>query len=673
MRTDVRLVCMPFGPAFAPSLGLSLLKSTLSRHDIPSDVFYPSIRFAEIVGQHFYSGIAVEGRPSQIEMAGEWIFSAALFDRPLRDDDPYIEDVLVGHANWVHPFAARQASPALIRRIAAARRHVTPFLHWSVEQILAGRPRVVGFTSVFQQHVASLAAARLLKQTAPDVVIVLGGANCEGVMGAETVRQFPFVDAVVSGEGEVIFPQLVTRVLAGESLEGLPGVFTQASIASKSARANRLSNAPTVSRMDDLPYPDYGDYMRQFKASRLDRDWMPTLYFETSRGCWWGERQHCTFCGLNGATMTYRSKSAARAVDELAALVADYPGCDVQVSDNILDLQYFKDVLPELARRQLGVKLFYETKSNLKRDQIRLLRDAGVLEIQPGIESLSDNVLKMMKKGVSALHNIQLLKWCKELGVAPLWNVLWGFPGESPDDYARMAAIVPLLAHLPAPQGFAGLRLDRFSPNFVRANEMGFSDVRPLAAYRHIYGFPDEVTSNIAYSFHYRYTDGRNVEPYVQPLLKTLRRWRRVGSDCDLLSLRLDDRLLVWDFRPVARAPLTILAGIDRLLYEACDQISDVTRLVTAAQCCDESVTFGDVADRLAPLIESGLLLKDGGRYLSLAIPVGEYVPSPATLGRMDEAIRGRGLPRAAVNAYLRPQFSKRVHRRSAAKAERLT
>ncbi len=636
----VVLVCMPFGPAFAPSLGLSLLKSELSRHDIASDVFYPSIRFAEIIGQHFCNGIAVEGRPAQIEMAGEWIFSAALFDRPLRDDDPYIEDVLAGHADWTYPFAARAVSAALIRRIAATRRDVPAFLQWCVERILERKPRVVGFTSVFQQHVASLAAARLLKQAAPDVVIVFGGANCEGAMGAETVRQFPFVDAAVSGEGELVLPVLVARVLAGDALEGLQGVRTQASIAAEFAHTRGFSNGPTVRHMDDLPRPDYADYMRQFGASRLDRDWMPTLYLETSRGCWWGERQHCTFCGLNGATMTYRSKSASRAVDELAEMVAAYPGCDVQVSDNILDLQYFKDVLPELARRRLGVKLFYETKSNLKRDQIRLLRDAGVLEIQPGIESLSDNVLKLMKKGVSALHNIQVLKWCKELGVAPIWNVLWGFPGEAPDDYARMTALVPLLAHLPAPRSFSGLRLDRFSPNFVRAKEMGFDAVQPLPAYRYIYSFPDEVLSNLAYAFTYRHADGRNVAAYVQPLLRVLRQWQQIRSGVDLFSLPVDERLLIWDFRPCAREPLTTLTGLDRMLYEACDEIADGMRLTAIAHAYDASVTALEVADRLGPLIERGLIVKDGGRHLALAIRAGEYVPSAATLDRLDKVAR---------------------------------
>ncbi len=139
---------------------------------------------------------------------------------------------------------------------------------------------------------------------------------------------------------------------------------------------------------------------------------------------------HCTFCGLNGATMAFRSKSPARALDEMTELARRHPGCDIQAVDNIMDLGYFKNVLPALAARRLKVDLFYETKSNLNKDQVRLLRAAGVRDIQPGIESFSDTVLKLMRKGVTGLQNIQLLKWCKEFGVVPSWNFLWGFPGE---------------------------------------------------------------------------------------------------------------------------------------------------------------------------------------------------------------------------------------------------
>jgi ribosomal peptide maturation radical SAM protein 1 len=289
----------------------------------------------------------------------------------------------------------------------------------------------------------------------------------------------------------------------------------------------------------------------------------------------------------------------------------------------------------------LGVKLFYETKANLKRDQIRVLRDAGVLEIQPGIESLSDGVLKLMRKGVSALQNVQLLKWCKELGVAPLWNILWGFPGESPEDYARMAALVPLLAHLPAPTGFSGLRLDRFSPNFVRARAMGFDGVQALPSYRHIYGFPEAVLSNLAYAFTYRLADGRDVAGYVRPLLSALRRWRQLGEGVDLFSLPIDDGYLhIWDFRPGVREHLTVLAGLDRVLYEACDEIADATRLAASGHAMGFSVTALEVADRLRPLVDRGLVVKDGGRYLALAIRTGEYVPSAATLARLRREAR---------------------------------
>src|SRR6185503_12803258 len=98
------------------------------------------------------------------------------------------------------------------------------FLEECLEEVVAARPRLVGFTSVFQQHVASLALARRIKRALPETFIVFGGANCEGPMGAETVRQFPFVDAAVSGEADLVFPELVGRVLAGRPLDGLPGV-----------------------------------------------------------------------------------------------------------------------------------------------------------------------------------------------------------------------------------------------------------------------------------------------------------------------------------------------------------------------------------------------------------------------------------------------------------------
>ena len=61
--------------------------------------------------------------------------------------------------------------------------------------------------------------------------------------------------------------------------------------------------------------------------------------------------------------------------------------------------------------------VWYETKANLSRDQVRTLAEARVNRIQPGIESLSDKSLRLMRKGSTKAVNLQLLRWCAEYGV----------------------------------------------------------------------------------------------------------------------------------------------------------------------------------------------------------------------------------------------------------------
>src|SRR5207244_4488072 len=117
-------------------------------------------------------------------------------------------------------------------------------------EIVDARPAIVGFTSVFQQHVASLALARRLKTARPSTYVVFGGANCEGVMGAENLRQFPWIDAVVSGEADHVFPALVRQVLRGESAPEMAGVRTRARAVD--VLPDRIPSAPPVRNLDDL-------------------------------------------------------------------------------------------------------------------------------------------------------------------------------------------------------------------------------------------------------------------------------------------------------------------------------------------------------------------------------------------------------------------------------------
>jgi radical SAM superfamily enzyme YgiQ (UPF0313 family) len=79
--------------------------------------------------------------------------------------------------------------------------------------------------------------------------------------------------------------------------------------------------------MNSLPYPDFDDFFDELKNQIEVKRTEPILSVETSRGCWWGEKFQCKFCGLNGSTMKYRSKSAIRAVEEIdfLRLVNEFP------------------------------------------------------------------------------------------------------------------------------------------------------------------------------------------------------------------------------------------------------------------------------------------------------------------------------------------------------------
>jgi len=617
----VALVSMPFAPVLMPSIGLSLLKASLGRAEISANIFYFNIRFAELLEEKLYS--RVSGETNTHDLIGEWIFSNSLFEhQSAHEVERYVEEILRcqvanSDSSWSR-FAPLPEN--FIQEIIAARAKVETFLGECLDEVVNTQPGVVGFTSVFQQHIASLSLARRIKARLPSTFIVFGGANCEGIMGSELIRQFDFVDAVISGEGEIVFPELVRRILCNKSFGDLRGVYCRTG-SHLSVLNGAEKNTSAIADLDSLPIPDYDDFFEQLSHSSLRLSKKPSLLFETSRGCWWGQKHHCTFCGLNGETMTYRSKTAKRAMDELVYLCDRYPGYAVNVVDNILDMSYFKDLLRQLAERKLGLNIFYEVKSNLRKEQVRLLRDAGVLDIQPGIESLSDQVLQIMRKGVKALQNIQLLKWCKEFGIRPHWNLIWGFPGESLEEYEKMAGLIPLLAHLPPPSGTAKIRIDRFSPNFNDAEHLGFKNVTPYPAYHFVYPLSREAVRNLSYFFTFDYITHPADLGYVEPVLEALKEWHARHQDSQMFWVEKGEYLLLWDFRTIAVESLTVLTGLRKFVYIASDQVRTARQIYELWKLNeDRPVDIEEIICTLEQFTAKGLMLRQGDSYLALAI-----------------------------------------------------
>jgi len=641
MAQQVALVQMPIAMPRHPSLGLSLLKAGLTRAGLVSRVYYPNLRFAEAFEQNFYLNLNY-GLPSLLALVGDWIFAEALWGTDQERDRAYIENVLRHPASEeTFLYGSASVDEEMIEQILQARRMATPF----IEQCLAEIPwqdfDVVGFTSVFQQHIASLALAKRIKARFPQVRIVFGGPNCEGPMSIPLIRNFSCVDAVVSGEADAVFPALVERVFAGKPVDDLPGVVTRANVGTFQGTA---PIAPAITNMDDLPYPDYDDYFAALAESGIAEDPQVRPYlrlpFETSRGCWWGQKTHCTFCGLNGSTVSFRYKSADRALRELHWLLERYGDRTrtMMVVDNIMPYEYMKTFLPQVKDEELDTELFYEVKSNLREEQVRLLREAGILTIQPGIESLSTPVLRLMHKGVTGLQNVQLLKWCRQYDVIPRWNHLMALPGETAKDYEHLPEMIRAITHLQPPGDILPIRFVRFSPYMDHPNQFNIRSVRPQPAYAYIYpGMTDAdvMASAIYFAVEYDWPEERLAT--LRKTAEAIHAWTTQSAEAAMFSVRLPDRVVVVDLRH-RDIQVHDLQGGQAVIHEACEAIASLRALEKVVEQKLGALEVAKVGAWVAELVDKGLLLREGDSVLAVAVPLGyRYSPPAAALKRFQE------------------------------------
>jgi ribosomal peptide maturation radical SAM protein 1 len=617
---SVVLLAMPWHLLSLPSIQLGLLQSVLERAGIRTEVTTAGLAFleyccAETAGLPGGSRIGVADYDAVVSQGdsvglGDWIFSIPPFRDAPEPDTEYLAFL-----------KTRGIPDRLVQAALTMRRLVPVFLERMADEVHNIGPRVVGFTSTFSQNVPSLVLAKVLKRRDPSLSIIFGGANCDGPMGAALHRAFPWVDVVVRGEAERILPDLVRDLLAGGTVRPQPGLCFREG--GRSVRIPQAGGAEVA--MDEIPTPTFDEYFERLArtsfVAEVERD--VALVYETARGCWWGAKAHCTFCGANGTSMAFRSKSPARVIEELATLARRYHRLDFQIVDNILDLRYFRDVLPQLRELGYDLSIFYETKANLGREQVHLLREAGVDRIQPGLESLSTPILGLMRKGVTAFQNVRFLKWCAEYGIGVFWNIIYGFPGEPPDEYARMAEVIPSLTHLAPPQ-IGPLDLHRFSPYHERPGEFGLEILGPWPWYRYVYSIDEATLMDVAYGFEYRHVDGRVPETYVAPLRREIEAWRaNLSTSYRTLRYRRGPGFLViQDRRPNLERADYSFDEAEAQLYLACaDGATADGACATLRATGATDIEVADVEQFLDDLVDLRLVYEEAGRYLALALP----------------------------------------------------
>jgi ribosomal peptide maturation radical SAM protein 1 len=306
------------------------------------------------------------------------------------------------------------------------------------------------------------------------------------------------------------------------------------------------------------------------------------------------------------------------------------------MADDILDLRFFRDFIPSLAKLADPVSIFYETKANLTRDQVAALARAGVRQLQPGIETFSTVALRLMDKGVSAAQNVQLLKWCEEEGIEPRWNILYGLPNDAEVDYEAMSETVAQLSHLHPPQGYGAIRLDRYSPYFRDPERYGIANVEPSPAYALVYDLPKSRLGEIAYYFRFGFADGRDPERSTRRLRQVVTAWQAKHVPGALVFEDDGETLRILDRRSGSLVTSS-LDGWERNVYLSADCHRRPDQLVDVG--VSGGASAADVERFLLELIAARLMLEIEGRYVSLAVRAATAgVPASSASGRFEQS-----------------------------------
>ncbi|RKZ91214.1 MAG: RiPP maturation radical SAM protein 1 [Candidatus Parabeggiatoa sp. nov. 1] len=654
-KTEVCLVQMPYGPLEQPQIGLSILKAALVEAEMTATIFYANLLWAEEIGVHIYD--CISHNLGYQNLVGEWTFSEVAFSDFNPNHDDYFHHIEFSLRRLAKVLQQLDEQKNVHELLWELRHSAKAFVNRVAQQIVKLQPRIVGCGSMFQQHCASLALLKKIKALNPNIVTMMGGANCEASMGVVTHKKCAWLDFVVSGEADQLFPSLCKRILiSGPDLniqelpEGVLGPAHRREGENSYARLEQFPPRAQVQDMKHIPIPDYDEYFTALQASAIGDMIKPTLLIETSRGCWWGEVSHCIFCGTNGDSMNYRSKPPERVINEFEYLSQRHQIKNFCVVDNILDMRYFKTVIPTLAEQRKNYKIMYETKANLKREQLRKMAEAGIRWILAGIETFDNTLLKMIGKGTTAHQNLQLMKWAREMGIFNFWSILYDIPGETDDIYFKMLEWLPKISHLQPPLYLAVLEYHRFSSMQRQPARFGLK-ISPHRAYSFVYPYDEQSLEKFAYFFYDSTKEKIDIDaeadlqrPGLCAVRNYIKNWQQEWGMVGLVDNKPENKvappptlvmsddgeqLEITDTRSCAIQPQFYLNGLSRWIYHICDQARKQEGLLRELHSrYDINHTWETIEPSVQALCEKGLLLKLNGYYLSLAVP-GPLKPMP--------------------------------------------
>lgn len=293
------------------------------------------------------------------------------------------------------------------------------------KRISEEEPDAVATSCYTSTYPAGRNVLKIAKEINPYTVTVMGGVH-PTFMFNEVLKESPFIDFVVRGEGEVTLKELFFALNTGEPLKKVPGIaFREEEKVLTTEGREFIRDLNSLNPAWDLL--DWEDYI--YFASDNKR----VAIVSTSRGCIHG----CSFCSQQLFwKKKWRARSPENVVEELELLKNKFGVEVVMFSDEYptFDRHRWLKLLDLLIKRDVGMEILMETRvDDIVRDEdiMDVYKEAGVSHIYVGVESVSQKNLDIFKKNVKMEQSKKALEIINEADIISETSVVVGMPDET--------------------------------------------------------------------------------------------------------------------------------------------------------------------------------------------------------------------------------------------------
>lgn len=576
-QSELVLISMPFFDYKLPSAQISVIKAYLKEEKVNVRTIHAYIEFYKHIGDEYIELI-------NNYSCAEYLFIKFAYPERYKRNRNQIEDRIISDL---------EISGNILEDLYS---RIEKFIN-AIEKRIDMNCGIIAFSITYKQLLPSICLAKKIRNKNYSGRIIFGGSRVSGELGRSLVLNEPNVDTVISGEGEVVLLNYIRDYYENK--------YSGRYINKKYIEEEKLVN------LDELPPPDYDDYLCELKAGGVNNKFI-FLFYEVARGCWWNR---CTFCSSQRIHKRYREKSPLKIANDLDIIITKYKVDRIWLLGDCYSFKSYMELSNILVDREIKVPLMIYSRCSTEFEYYQSIKKMGTDSLIVGIEAISDGLLKKMNKGINTIRNIQCLKYCAKVGLNCTYNLFYGYPNFTRDDFDETMSNMDYIMGFQPPESLCDMELQFGSPAFNNSKQFDIVEVLPDRCEQMI--LPEN-----ALTFLYEYDTIESHEKYSYKILDKVIRWNDLFQKHGFLTLtyRIYNELVeISDYRQIEEmSPLVYLLNEEESkVFIMCDKL--MTRARIKAALIDV-----DVDEAIKKLVEKKILFVSGDECLAVPLFVEE-------------------------------------------------